>query len=755
MHRKILTFLMILFSLLPFWGRGASLWAQSRKVEFDSPDINDRGEIILRVHYPSLTGDDYSALIRGSAQTLRSEALTLYPERSWYFPARNEYMIYNAYGCFSYDMTGGIWRENDFVPSFSGGTPLSILSRLPLEMSPDGRYALFVYEKEDGRASLRLFDRDRRVMMTVTSGLERDYTLPMAKWSPDSRYFIYRKGRDLYYFSMDQYLADRIPAETFRQTGFRDIRSAVWSSSNYLYVVRDRSLYRVHSSEFFTRSFYSDPFRSGSVWARLPLAFEPAFDSYSIDGEGRSIFLLKNGREGMVIPLASDSLTQAPVIYLSAESSVRESVWMPDGSLLLLVHGGTEKDRLMLYRGDKGGAFTELLQGDLNGLRTEGASGRYALIRDNALEIHLSTDDPKADLVIPFSGGLDFFWTRDGYIVSGSERSVFFSSNGKEKDTIALSRCDAAGFTPAGDLVVRSGGSWYGYDEALSWSLRGREPELRPARQSAGDYRIYQEKLTGSWYDTTLKVRLNSGFTTNDFIRLPTLYADLHTKDAAVPKSHPWYFDHGTRSEGRAVTLVFNGVDHAEGTADVLETLEAYGIRATFFLNGNFIHANPYLTKRISRSAHTVGSLFSTWFDMADPAYSIDTEFLKKGLARNEDDYFIATGKEMAMLWHTPYYYLDEDVLDVSSALQYIYIGTDLPHNDRPERLNPGRGPYDALNEARALLDRVKPGGIIALTLGRGPVQDEYLFSLLPYLIDELLRQGYEFVDLQRMMDTR
>ena len=42
---------------------------------------------------------------------------------------------------------------------------------------------------------------------------------------------------------------------------------------------------------------------------------------------------------------------------------------------------------------------------------------------------------------------------------------------------------------------------------------------------------------------------------------------------------------------------------------------------------------------------------------MSDPGYQIDKTFLKKGLARNEDDYFIATGHEMAQLWHTPYYY--------------------------------------------------------------------------------------------------
>ena len=749
MLRKLL--LLLIFLLTVF-----SIHGQSRKISFDSPDINTEGEILLRVHYPSLSAGNYSTLIRGSAQTLRSEALTLFPERSWYFPSRKEYMIYNAFGCFSYDAAGAIWREDDFLPSFSHGEPLSLLSRIPLEMSPDGRYALLMAEKEDGKASLRLFDRDKRIMLTVTSGLERDYTLPAAKWSPDSRYFIYRRGRDLYYYSIDQYLADRVPAENYRKTGFRDIRSVSWGSSNYLYVIRDRSLYRVHSSEFFTRSFYSDPFRSGSVWASLPVPFEPAFDRYSIDPEGRRIFLLKNGREGMVIPLASESLRQAPVLYLPADSSVEDAVWTAGGSLLFLVRSETGDDRLMVYDGGENSGFRELLKGNLKQLRSDGASGCFALFQDKVLNIYNSVpDESKAaapDITIPFAGGRDFFWTKDGYLVCGEESSQLIASDGETRDTIALSRCDKAGFTPAGTLAVKSGDSWYRYDEALSWTPLEDDVELSPPSQTAGDYRIYQEKLTGSWYDTTLKVRINSGFSTNDFIRLPVLKPDPDVRETASGEAHPWYFDHGASREGRVVTLVFNGRNSAEGTAEVLNVLKEYGIKAAFFLNGNFIHANPYLTKRISRSEHIVGSLFSTWFDMSDPAYRIDTEFLKKGLARNEDDYFIATGREMSMLWHAPYYYLDEDVLDVSSAMEYVYIGTDLVHNDRPERVYPGRGPYDAMKEARSLLGRVKPGSIITLTLGRGPVQDEYLFSCLPYMIDELLRRGYEFVDLNRMM---
>ena len=68
-----------------------------------------------------------------------------------------------------------------------------------------------------------------------------------------------------------------------------------WSKGNYLYVLKGRYLYRVHSSEFFTRAFYSEPFRKGSVHGRLPVSYDPSFDKWAIDESGRTIVLLKNG----------------------------------------------------------------------------------------------------------------------------------------------------------------------------------------------------------------------------------------------------------------------------------------------------------------------------------------------------------------------------------------------------------------------------------------------------------------------------
>ena len=102
---------------------------------------------------------------------------------------------------------------------------------------------------------------------------------------------------------------------------------------------------------------------------------------------------------------------------------------------------------------------------------------------------------------------------------------------------------------------------------------------------------------------------------------------------------------HGSRLRRREVSLVFNAVDSAEGLTRILNTLSAYHVRATFFVNGEFIRRYPDAVREIADSGHEVGSLFYAYFNMTDARFTVDRDFVKSGLARNEDDYNAATGQ--------------------------------------------------------------------------------------------------------------
>ncbi|WP_168203325.1 polysaccharide deacetylase family protein [Oceanispirochaeta crateris] len=747
---------LIIFMILPV----LILHSQNRRLEFSEFDINKRNEIILTITNPSVSGMTYKTLVKGKAESLQSEAITIFPEKSFYFPLRNELMIYNQFGLFTYNGELQTWMEHDFIPSFSTGTPISPLSLKPLEMSPDGRYAVFIREVEDS-ASLILYDREMNVSLNITNQLKKEYIHEMVKWSPDSKYFIYRRGRELFYFSIDQYLSGRIPAESFRNLGFQDIQSIQWKSGNYLYILSDKLLYRVHSSEFFTRSFYSDPFRKGVVWSRIPVSFDPVFDRYSLDRDGKRLFLIKNGLEGMVIPLVdhqetSGFLQQEPMLFTKGYTRIVNQKWLSNGTLLLFLRNNKENRGRILFckAGDTG--FSELESGEITGLSANERGNQFAIFKDESVDLYSGLTMAKLQ-TFPLKNSLSFFWGRDFYYSTGMNSITSISKSSGEPQIIGLSQLERTGFDLSGDLYGLSDEQWYKYNESKNWIPQDSAVELRPSRQSTAKYRIYLEDIRGGWYSSSLKIRNMEGYSTLDF--LPVYQKqdlqNLPVQQEKPTRGNPWFFDHGLSVESNEITLVLNAVDSSEGVLEILNILEKYGVEATIFINGDFIHANPVETRLIADSGHTVGSLFYTWFDMSDSSYNIDQEFLKKGMARNEDDYFIATGKELSLLWHTPHYFINSEILDASESLQYIYIGTDLPINDKDGRWDREHTYVsEAVNQAEALLSQVHPGAIIPFTLGKNPGQEESLVMLLPMVIEELIRQGYEFVDLSEMIKS-
>jgi peptidoglycan/xylan/chitin deacetylase (PgdA/CDA1 family) len=216
-------------------------------------------------------------------------------------------------------------------------------------------------------------------------------------------------------------------------------------------------------------------------------------------------------------------------------------------------------------------------------------------------------------------------------------------------------------------------------------------------------------------------------------------------------------FTHGAQLRRREVSLVFNAIDSAEGLMPILNTLSAYKLRATFFVNGEFIRRYPDMVREIADSGHEVGSLFYAYFNMTDSRFAVDRAFVKNGLARNEDDYFTATGRELALLWHAPYYIVNSEIIAGGAEMNYRYIGRDVDSYDwvaASESLD-GRGIYlPAADIVEHIVADKKPGSIIPLRVGVGEARrDDYLFQKLDLLINELARRGYEIVPVSSLIE--
>ena len=65
-----------------------------------------------------------------------------------------------------------------------------------------------------------------------------------------------------------------------------------------------------------------------------------------------------------------------------------------------------------------------------------------------------------------------------------------------------------------------------------------------------------------------------------------------------------------------------------------------------------------------------------------------------RGLSRNEDDFYGATGQELTLLWHAPYYVTSPMILAAGARAGYRYVSGDVTVLDwvtaAQERMMPG-----------------------------------------------------------------
>jgi peptidoglycan/xylan/chitin deacetylase (PgdA/CDA1 family) len=233
-----------------------------------------------------------------------------------------------------------------------------------------------------------------------------------------------------------------------------------------------------------------------------------------------------------------------------------------------------------------------------------------------------------------------------------------------------------------------------------------------------------------------------------------TLYEAFPAADEPVDFSN---VAHGSRIRRREVALVFNAMESDEGLAGILSTLAAFHLRCTFFVNGEFIRRYPDAVKEIADSGHEVGSAFFRDFNMVDARFAVDGTFVREGLAANEDEYFAATGRELALLWHAPGYLVSSDMIAAGAAMNYTYVGRDLDPKDWVSKADAGSSPgiyQSAADLVERIVDGKRPGSIVPILVGPGTgAREDYLFQKLDLLVNELARLGYDIVPVSTLIE--
>jgi peptidoglycan/xylan/chitin deacetylase (PgdA/CDA1 family) len=125
-----------------------------------------------------------------------------------------------------------------------------------------------------------------------------------------------------------------------------------------------------------------------------------------------------------------------------------------------------------------------------------------------------------------------------------------------------------------------------------------------------------------------------------------TTAAREHSIKPALPAT--WTFDEGGVVRGdvsvRRIALIFTGGDYGEGTAHILDTLQAAGVKASFFVTGAYYAHTEYapLLARMVAEGHYLGPhsaahlLYCAWEDRAHTL--VTEEVFRQDLQRNIAD---------------------------------------------------------------------------------------------------------------------
>lgn len=700
--------------------------------------------------------------------------LTHFPEYVDFFRASGELQVHNRFGLYRMNLTvNDRFRRVSFHPSFVQGDEIPEGRILPVATSPDGRWVLVQEPKGPVRGDLVLYDIQRGGITTVSEDHVLDYRNPPVQWSPDSRYMLYARNGKLYYFSVGHVEDERIPNEGYREFGPGTLDSIRWTGSDALFYIRGSQINLVRPSEFFTRSFYLDPLPIGNVIGSLPVDFDPHFDSFWPSPDGKSLLVLKENRNLFLFPLSVGDVTgkqtavSLPFLLLPHGTTVLQIWWRTNGEILLLA-GGSRRDgspTMVYHLNPEEGCNSSFTLMDIPQIRRFIPSPNrlsVAFLESDGVSIR-DSDDFKEQRFITHPDPRNLFWLEDDLLlVAGGRRTEAVNLTEGSTYILALSQVDEAGFDAEGNITALGNGREYIYNPSLgAWkdAGEGRSGMLRRPRFESAVNRVYLENLQTASYANHIMVRTVDGFGNRALFNVPVPEREDLPGDEEVTENEEadeHLFNHGSRTRRREVALVFDAVDGDEGLEEVLTVLADYDINATFFICGDFIRRQPESAIMLAKSNHEIGSLFYTHMDMTDYRYRIDGDFVVRGLGRNEDEYFRATGSEVSTLWHAPWYIVGPSILDATRRMGYVYVGRDVDPLDWVT-LDASYGTRDLYERSPVLVERTleekKPGSIISVRIGKPGTREDYFFRKLDLLINGLLKAGYDIVTIGELRD--
>jgi hypothetical protein len=706
------------------------------KTWFSGVDISNDSRVLFRADYQNGIIEQ-NALFLSNLADWTMKQLTAFPEKLDLLENGRLILARNNFGWMKIPVTGGIPARASYADS--GGIDDAVVSA-------DGKWMLALEPASPAYARLVLFNTGSGEKTLIAEYIEKNGRYFPAKWCPNSQVFIYEQGGNLYYCSAG---TEKPTDKRYRFIGQGGVSSIVWEERGDFFYIKEKNIYQIRGSELFFRSLYRDFLSVGLIAGTLPFDFDPDFDEFYLAPDAKSLLISKSGQTLFFYPFnvffdsSASSPNALPYLRLPDFCSSLKVLWNESNIITVIANSrGSTGKVITAYRLSKdASAFSPLASPDMDNAALS-PDGNKALLWGEKGAVLYDYAAWREISVLSEAKTYSCFWLGyDDLIMGDSSRieRVHLNKNGEERYLICLSSTEHFAFEKETNrILARNKGQWFASDGRLLW-IPIENPAIRPASLVSGRYRVYLEKQSTGFYENLPMLRNIASVGTTPLLR-----------DAQQPA----YYNNRGETPIK-IALCFDLYDDITGLAQTLDALDRFGVKATFFLNGECIRLYPEAVKRIVEAGHEAASLFFAPLNLSLPEYRISRDFIKRGLARNEDEFFSVTGAELKLIWHPPFYYTSAEIIASASSAGYRTIAPDIDLSG-------------VTDSAPSVIERImnhifekekteKKAGkqiphIIPIRLGAQP-DDSRIYNRVNVLLEALTDLGYEIAPVSTVIE--
>jgi len=215
----------------------------------------------------------------------------------------------------------------------------------------------------------------------------------------------------------------------------------------------------------------------------------------------------------------------------------------------------------------------------------------------------------------------------------------------------------------------------------------------------------------------------------------------------------------------RVLALVFTGGDYGEGTAAILDDLQARGVHASFFFTGGYLAqpAHQELVRRMVRAGHYVGPhshghlLYCPWEDRARSLVT-EAEFAAD-LDRNIADLRAlgALAGDGPIYFIPPYEWYNADQARWAAGMGLVLFNFTPGSGSNRDWIPEGERGFVSSERIRTDIlayEQKDPHGLsgFLLLLHVGSLRTDKMHAQVGPLVDELRQRGYSFARVDELL---